>query len=186
MAEQGKGFLTISFTAVMAVTLMLVMGIAVSSKLGMQTAYADANTDTVLSGDVLDNVVVRIRPANSHKPISVDHDGSKGEDALHLFYLGHSTHFLFERVGNTNNYRIRYYDSFYTEDTKSNTCVDVGHGKDSDRMEEGAEVHIKANDSTSRSQQWQVIRTASNTYHIRNVYSGKALVAQQDERAKEG
>jgi len=88
--------MTKSIKKLAALFIIAVMSVSFIPILGFQDVYA-AEGGTPLSGDVLNGCKVRIRPAGSHQPLSIYHDGSDSHDHVHLFVQGKSSQFYLEK-----------------------------------------------------------------------------------------
>ena len=89
--------LTMIFLAVMMVITSIPF-------IGIQTTYADTVDGTLLSGDELDGVKVRIRPTGSFKPLSINDDGDGNQNCVHLYYQGKSSQFYLEKADEDSYY----------------------------------------------------------------------------------
>ena len=139
----------------------------------MTAAPASAQTDngTVVTGDTLNGIKVRFRPAGSHKPLSINQDGDGSQNCVHLYYNGKSSHFYLQKADD-DSYYINFY-KYYT-DAKPKTSgdcrldVERSGGTDDSYYREGQVIHVVSGSSEAMNKRWQLIQQDDGTYYIRN------------------
>lgn len=138
---------------------------------GTVFAETDTDTGTVLSGDTLDGVKVRFRPAGSHKPLSINDDGNGSQNCVHLYYNGKSSQFYLQKADD-DSYYIYFY-KYYTnaEPKMSGECrldVERSGGTDDSYYREGQGIHVVSGNATAKNKRWKLIRQEDGTYYIQN------------------
>lgn len=155
----------------MLLSAMMIMLILIP---GSMFVYADDDS-SALSGDTLDGLKVRIRPAGSHQPVSVYEDGSGNQDWAHLFVQGKSSHLYLQKADDDSyvvHFYIHYRDAEHKKD--GDCCFDIDHGSDeAGYYEEGRVIHVAAGNTDAMNQRWQFIPQEDGTYYIRNKLSGQ-------------
>ena len=96
------------------VAVMMIFGMMPTAS---ATVRAEDIPETALSGDVLNGCKVRIRPAGSHQPLSINKDGSESQNCVHLFVQGKSSQFYLEKK-DEDSYLIYFYTHFIRDVTK--------------------------------------------------------------------
>ncbi len=138
--------------------------------------HAESISSGLVQNGVLDGVKVRFRPAGSHKPISINQDGTGSQNVAHLYYNGHSSQFCLKKADN-ESYYVYFYQDYKNKDyKKSGDCVlDVERTKnDESYMKEGQVIHVTgfSSSDSAKNKRWKLIRQDDGTYYIQNVRSG--------------
>lgn len=129
-----------------------------------------ATDSDCVPGSELDHVKVRIRPAGSHKPVSVKDDGDGSQKDLILYYLGESTHFRLDQADN-DSYNI-FFNDFAKPDVKKDKArildVERNNNDDNTYYNEGQNIHMVSGEPGDEHKKWQFIQQDDGTYYIRN------------------
>jgi len=166
--------MTKSIKKLAALFIIAVMSVSFIPILGFQDVYA-AEGGTPLSGDVLNGCKVRIRPAGSHQPLSIYHDGSDSHDHVHLFVQGKSSQFYLEKKDD-DSYLIYFYTHYRDDKPKtSGDCrLDIDNGgNESGYYKEGQLIRVYTGNDDQMNKRWQFIPQEDGTYYIRNKLSGQ-------------
>ena len=142
-------------------------------------------TGTVVPGEVLDHVTVRIHPVgDSGKTLSIADDGGGvfRQNVVHLWGISDSSRIFLTRAGDEN-----YHISFYRE--LGNTKVD-GRYFDIDNKgsydKEKNVIHIVDGNENAINKTWRFIRREDGTYYIRNERSGQYLSLEDTKSTDDG
>ena len=156
-----------------------------------QALEAQASEDgpqvgVAVPGDVLNGVKIRFRPADSHKPVSINDDGHGTQNVAHLYYNGKSSQFQLQKASD-NSYYFYFYQHFKNAEPKTDgDCVlDVERTKnDESYLKEGQVIHITGK-GTATNKQWKLIPQEDGSYYIQNVRSGLYMSLEDLSKPKE-
>ena len=169
MTKKGK--------KLVAVIMAILMVLAFLPVQKTQTAFADTLNGTLLAGDELNSIKVRIRPSGSFKPLSINEDGEGNQNCVHLYFLGKSSQFYLQKA-DADSYYINFYKNYYDENPKTSGDCRLDLEDDGGYSKEGQVIHVVAGNSTAENKRWQFIRQEDGSYHIRNKKTGKFWTLQ--------
>ena len=139
---------------------------------GLQDVFAEER-GAALSGHALDGLKVRIRPADSYAPLSINKDGYETQNCVHIFNQGRSSQFYLEKADD-DSYVIYFYTHYRDAAPKtSGDCrLDIDNGgSSSEYYKEGQVIHVVSGNEDAMNKRWQFIPQEDGTYYIRNKLS---------------
>jgi len=129
------------------------------------------NQSRVLSGDELDQTVIRMKPSfGSGKALNISDNGnlSTRQNVVHLYNIGDSSRFLLTKADD-DSYYIDFYDGsghYKLHDKRFD--IDDHNGYDN----EGNKVHVVKGNRSDMNKRWQFIQRPNGYYLVRNKKSG--------------
>ena len=139
---------------------------------GVQDVFAE-ESGAALSGYALDGLKVRIRPADSYAPLSINKDGYETQNCVHIFNQGRSSQFYLEKADD-DSYVIYFYTHYRdaTPKTSGDCRLDIDNGgSSSGYYKEGQVIHVVSGNEDAMNKRWQFIPQEDGTYYIRNKLS---------------
>lgn len=125
----------------------------------------------VLSGDVLHNTVIRMKPSfGTGKALSIKHNGNNAlrQNVVHLYNIGDSSRFRLTKADD-DSYYIDFYDGsghYKLHDKRFD--IDDHDGYDN----VGNKVHVVKGNREDMNKRWQFIQRSNGFYLVRNKASG--------------
>ncbi|MBR0485620.1 MAG: phosphatidylinositol-specific phospholipase C domain-containing protein [Oscillospiraceae bacterium] len=123
-----------------------------------------------LTGDELNDVTVRIRPAGSYSALAINQNGAGIQNAVHMFQIGDSSRFYLKKADD-GSYYIYFYNSAYANSYVSSGYCMFDVVSDNSHKKDGGVIHV-VKQGTQDYKRWQFIRQEDGTYYIQNKYSG--------------
>ena len=145
----------------------------------------EQETGTVLPGDVLDQVTVRIHPAgDSGKALGIADNGggSFRQNVVHLWAISESSRLYLTKAGD-ESYHISFYGELW--DAKvDGRYFDIDNNRSYDK--EGSVIHIVKGNKDAINKSWRFIKRDDGTYYIRNERSGQYLSLEDTNSTDDG
>ena len=134
--------------------------------------YTDTeNQGRLLSGDELDQTVIRMKPSfGDGKALNIADNGEwlGRQNVVHLYDIGDSSRFLLTKADD-DSYYIDYYNGS-GHYTLSDERIDIDDHNGYDN--EGNKVHVVFDNRTDMNKRWQFIQRPNGYYLVRNKRSG--------------
>ena len=127
--------------------------------------------ETVIPGDLFNNVTVSFHPVGQQSSLSVrGNGGGAGQNVVQLYKLGDAFRFWLTRADNDS-----YYIDFFggaDDYSPSNKRLDLSDSGDAGYKTEGNVVHVVKGNEHDENKRWRFIRNKDGTYYIQNKVSG--------------
>lgn len=123
--------------------------------------------DSVIPGDLFDNVTVSFHPVGQQSSLCIrGNGGGAGQNVVQLYNLGDSFRFWLTRADDDS-----YYIDFFGgagDYSPSNKRLDLSDNGDDGYHTVGNVVHVVKGNKTDKNKRWRFIRNADGTYYIQN------------------